>query len=90
MKIQVTQEDIAVGLRANYRMCPIARAASRLLDEQVTVGYYHMGTANKSASLPPEASRFARDFDNYSVVYPFEFEIELVQRETEQAIPRED
>lgn len=76
MKIQVTQADIANGMRGNRKACPIARAvirASSLSTASVTQSYIRRG--RRKDFTPAEARIFIRAFDAGQPVEPFEFEL---------------
>lgn len=91
--IEVTAEDIALGDRGNVCLCPVARAACRLLgvpvpsDEQPvgSVTAYGGGLDIWRASdcdwdnylIPQEAVHFIHAFDSGEEVTPFTFTARL-------------
>jgi hypothetical protein len=84
MNISVTQSDINNGTAANCRVCPIALAIQRVMeDPRWTVHYGTAFCGSRMARLPVEASRFVRMFDTGWPVEPFEFELDLTERNIE-------
>lgn len=80
MRIQVTAEDIAMGIRCAVRLCPVARAFQRATGHtDITVSsvavWHDTGLSLVLlCSLPYEAVRFVAAFDIGDSVCPFEFE----------------
>ena len=88
MRVHVTLEDIALGIRRNSCECPIARAIKREYQMDCEV-YPSFGKvlqfinrnedsvyeAHTRYSLPFHASQWAADFDEGKEVGPFEFEL---------------
>jgi hypothetical protein len=81
VKIQVTQEDIDIGVKGSSTQCPIARAITRLGYADVIVGAsidfytnsYHEDYHNYPT--PVIALDFIDAFDYSEPVEPFEFEL---------------
>lgn len=77
MKIQVTQEDIDLGIQSNSTKCAVARAVNRAFKGQysISVVLYHVSVYPQGAEyyeddcqlaslrLPMEASEFITLFD---------------------------
>lgn len=83
MKIQVTQDDIDHGCRAESGPCPLALAVRRqtsLVDPHISIGavWHGKDMYRKYFNLPVEASVWYRDFDRGEKVTPFEFELDTV------------
>ena len=82
--IKVTQDDIDDGIACDSYNCPIAEAINRLLLPNIyanvfySVGFFH-NEENLliDSSLPQEAKKFARAFDDYEDCKPFEFELDI-------------
>jgi hypothetical protein len=89
MKIDVTQEDIANGVREDGTSCPIALACER-------AGLYAPNVDNEIATdegnynMTAEAIRFIEDFDSGQPVKPFSFETELMVEEDVEEDPELD
>jgi len=77
IRVEVTEEDIAKGIRENCRLCPIARAIKRLGHEEVAVmgDSIEIGTVDFEA--PPEVDAFVEAFDAFRPVQPFAFDLEI-------------
>lgn len=81
MKITVTQDDIAAGVRDSCFKCPIARAVNRAfgIDNAVVgpreVSHYRGNRKLWQFPLPPEARQFITRFDHGLPVAPMEFEL---------------
>lgn len=80
--IEVTQEDINAGRRADCRACPIARATKRKVPAcHVEVGRYYVVLMTSRVGdsydfrLPDFARRFVEDFDFGIPVEPFAFDL---------------
>ena len=74
IEISITQEDIDKGRPIHVRLCPIALAAQRALDNpRVTVGVDDMGYWLARYHLPLEAQQFIIAFDMGRKVQPFKF-----------------
>ena len=69
-RVDVTQDDIAHGVRGNARQCPIARAWNRATGGGLSL---YLPTT----SLPPVAQQFMARFDAGQVVHPITFEMEV-------------
>ena len=77
--VKVKRRDIWFGKRADRYSCPISRAVQRTLKrdavavsrKDVRVGIFYPETY----TLPPEASEFVAQFDDYGDVKPFTFEM---------------
>ncbi len=83
MKIIVTAEDIANGVRCDATACPIARAINRVMADRLTRGVsvldtcvIRLDTDNMSNQLPVVAQEFIVEFDEEGVGKPFEFELD--------------
>lgn len=79
MKIQVTEEDVRVGLPMSGEECPVARAMQRATGETWTVSTRYaflkrpdQGTV--TVRLPREVRQFTAAFDMDEPVAPLEFE----------------
>ena len=75
-KINVTKRDIERGVRCNSDLCPIARAAKRVLNEASVYDYelyYSLPETRKMVQLPDVAREFIRRFDRGEPCQPFEF-----------------
>jgi hypothetical protein len=89
VKVQVTAEDIADGLRGCVSACPVARALARVLTSRAGVKvdgpiYPHGWTAKAYSlgrryelPLPDAVAQFAISFDDSDAVKPGPFEFEL-------------
>lgn len=92
IKIEVTQEDIDLGIRCNSEACPVALAVLRVLPEfksHISVGTYMLylwesagegkeyNEALYSIVLPEIARNMIRNFDTATPVMPFSFDIVL-------------
>lgn len=82
MRIQVTIDDIAKGVKGVSESCPVALAIKRQLNpEGVTVGAWNIDWYQSGkgywAKLPKDSKvhRFITDFDRGDLVDPFEFEL---------------
>ena len=79
MKIEVTQEDIANGIKNSCINCPVARALNRVGFRNANVGYNkgweHYGLSMKFFRVPKELSSFIDKFDRGLPVEPASFEI---------------
>ena len=74
--IKVTQKDIDTGSPDDCELCPIAIAAKRVItDAHIQVSSIVLYVNDDRRTLPPEAQKFVRDFDNGKPVSPMEFEI---------------
>ena len=74
MRIEVTDSDIAQGLRHECHQCPIAyalRRASGVYD--VMAGAKHIRIGDRGYATPAAAESFIRHFDQGHTVLPFEF-----------------
>lgn len=87
MKINVTATDIKRGEPLCSDNCPIARAIKRKLRKPVDVnvnGPVMVGMVGRCENvkvigrLPPEARKFADDFDLGNLVEPFKFDLEIL------------
>ncbi len=79
--IEVTQEDIANGIRHSSCKCPIALAVNRALRAGVNVGndsfVLYRPSRISTIFLPENASSFIKKFDAGSSVEPFKFSVEI-------------
>lgn len=84
--VKVTAEDIENGVPDNPNHCPIANSLKRMFNNRCTPHVGHtiieLSVKNKHYAkfrmqMPLSATRFARKFDAYYIVEPFEFEIKL-------------
>jgi hypothetical protein len=73
--VDVTQEDIIRGIRANRCSCPIARAARRALGCLVIVDHRGIFTSDYKYEHTVETKRFVNDFDAGYSVEPFSFNL---------------
>jgi len=88
IKVEVTQADIdeATAERKAAKeaddyywdictRCPVARAAERVLGEQVTTGGSYLSIRGRAVyDNPPEVEAFVKAWDHDAPVEPFEFE----------------
>jgi hypothetical protein len=88
MKIRVTEKDIALGERRNFKRCPIARAATRQLKHYCSA---HRSTLRQWTSqgehihfLTRSAKRFIKQYDANKPVKPFNF----ILRDAMYILPR--
>lgn len=84
--VQVTAEDIRLGLPGECSRCPIAYALLRLLPEPIAwhAGPMSLHVRNKDRELlsmcvPVEARDFMYSFDRGQPVDPFSFEVEMIE-----------
>ncbi len=82
MKIEVTQEDIDSGVRADCRRCPIALSVKRATGcKYVGVTNFNLfadyGWREIHIPLPSDALDFVHNFDEGRPVKPAQFEMEL-------------
>ena len=82
MKVNVTAEDIARGIRVSANSCPVARALQRCTGDRLATVDGSRATVNYHRNfarfrLPPEVSYFVSDFDAGRPVAPFSFEFEV-------------
>lgn len=81
--INVTQADIDAGVKQECFRCPIALAARRVFDHDVSVDdeyIIHYASTEVKAdfyALPDEARQFVQHFDHGDPVTPFSFEVSL-------------
>lgn len=93
MLIQVTEEHIAKGVKANCRKCPLALAIKSYLrpgfDIEVSFGWVVVRETNEthvyksvweSKDLPAVTSQFMHEFDSKRKVHPFSFELDVPQQ----------
>jgi len=86
--LEVTQEDIAAGVKQNCYECPISKALTRMGYSNVltsTLGI--LGTINDiryRCRIPPEALVFIGDFDKGKTVSPFTFNIDFAPVDLEK------
>lgn len=86
IRVEVTQEDISMGVRGSPVACPIARSMRRSGHRYARVGtrtVYQAGIGNEydligavRLALPDSALEFIRSFDQAKEVAPMSFEIE--------------
>lgn len=86
LRVEVTAEDIAQGVRNQAFECPVACALTRSgLDHpsawpsRVYYGPFDAPNGRLTAKLPEEAAAFIAAFDDGRPVEPFAFEIEVTQ-----------
>lgn len=80
VQIDVTEADIALGVRGMCRCCPIALAMARALDDgEVAIGDTRWSCNGHSGDLPDSARDFIELFDGFGAdyVYPFSFTVEI-------------
>lgn len=79
MTIQVTAEDISLGIRGRTSRCPVALAFNRTGCSTsfviVTPKLAREYQSHRCWELPPEATDFIKRFDAGLPVEPFEFEV---------------
>ncbi len=86
MRIDVTEEDIRMGVRGDCGYCPVARAIHRQTGVEVAVendGQAVVYIFNRRIKLLPAVGRFIRRFDDLEVeadarllyIEPFSFEL---------------
>lgn len=79
MKIEVTADDIFMGIAGRCRDCPIARAVCRAAGVPASWLAVHSRYAmidGKRYTLPVEAQAFIRTYDLGREVEPFTFDLE--------------
>jgi hypothetical protein len=80
IKVIVSQEDIAKGVKRDPDNCPIACAIKRMGYTDVSVAalgvYFWSGDTYYSLALPQEATIFITRFDKDFSVAPFSFNLE--------------
>ena len=82
MIVNVTQEDIQRGKRAETNACPVAMAIKQTIGPLWCVSvipnnvYFYRGIAEENRLLPQEATEFIETFDAGNIVAPFSFEID--------------
>lgn len=95
LKIKVTEDDIAKGIRGDGASCPIARACKRMGFEAVDAMPESISLscpktkADYRGRTPEPARRFMSAFDSKLKVSPFEFEIEITGYEPEPNPPEQ-
>ena len=79
LRVEVTAEDIAKGVRNTCDRCPIALALSALgVIEPFVDGYaVEFGNCEEQVRTPEVASAFIEAFDLGNPVEPFTFEIDV-------------
>lgn len=87
VSVQVTSDDIVHGVRADCWHCPIARALSRAVGQEVHVNYGRISDGSGNGvvgggrawerSLPRNAINFQLGFDCREPVEPFAFEVSV-------------
>ena len=78
--IDVTAEDIELGIPRSSNACPIARAAKRVLKGPLGVGVDDIAVFGPKGGyylLPDKAQRFLKKFDRKEPVKPISFDAEL-------------
>lgn len=75
MKIQVTEEDIALGVPLKNVLCPVARAITRAVGKEACVTNLYYSIDTFEFPLPVVAIDFIANFDIGRPVKPFEFEL---------------
>lgn len=76
MRIEVTEEDIRVGVLGSSHDCPIAQAFRRCGYHDVVVDEVFAHFPDRYLVLPDEAVAFIAAFDSGLSVAPFSFELE--------------
>lgn len=79
VKVEVTKQDIARGIKRDGYSCPVARAMKRTLHRRkIWVGwhYYQIGEDGAFITLPPTVTQFVKAFDSGKKVEPFTFEVD--------------
>jgi len=76
MIVEVTQDDIDKGCRANAYRCPVALALSRTFNKHVGANSCWAAFESHDVRLPEIASKFVKDFDCELPVSPIRFEID--------------
>lgn len=75
--VEVTQQDIATGIRGSVCSCPIALSLKRQLNTStVIVREVSILVIDKYYAPPLEAAEFMGRFDNKLSVEPFSFDME--------------
>jgi hypothetical protein len=82
MKIEVTKEDVFLGLRADCRNCPIARAAKRACGHSVVVTKCDLtiwvsSTLRYTFPLLPELQNWIGYFDYHGEGDPISFDLPI-------------
>jgi hypothetical protein len=81
MKITITKNDIAKGLRVNAAGCPVARALIRAGFKDVRVYPSQIHYKDKQFNTPEEVANFIRAFDRGEQgLQPFSFELPVVKK----------
>lgn len=83
IKIEVTKDDIAKGMRSNGCACPIALAIKRTLHCSAVEVNYGDSFISKNGDiyeliLPNIAYEFIELFDDFAIVEPFSFDLEML------------
>lgn len=86
MKVEVTQNDIDIGLPRSATSCPVARACNRAGFYGATVGVtrllYFDGHQTVGIDMPSQVTNFIKAFDaGRRRVEPFVFELDDIVRE---------
>jgi hypothetical protein len=89
MKIQVTHEDIALGVRFCAFSCPVALALEKATGLAWLVGTRTAGTEDWATALPEWLSFWIYDFDMGHPVGPIEFEIDYSDEEEDKQLELE-
>jgi hypothetical protein len=79
VRIDVTQEDIDLGMPGKCGKCPLARAIRRATGSLALVSgedVYASGFAHL-AQLPMEAQKFVKAYDSDQEVHPFSFDLDI-------------
>lgn len=81
IKIEVTQQDIDIGVKADCNLCPIALAATRAYGTPVMAASFHLYDSETGAYslMPLEARNFIIQFDGDWAIYPFSFTMPAVE-----------
>lgn len=80
VQIDVTEADIASGIRGICRLCPIAHAMVRTLgDGEAVIGNTRWLWNGHRGDLPNSVTRFIERFDDFGAhfVKPFSFTVEI-------------
>lgn len=81
IRVEVTQDDIRNGWHCNPAKCPVARAISRASGRPARVGVRNFRFADAlevdGSPLPSVALLLRQRFDNYHIVSPITFTLEI-------------
>jgi hypothetical protein len=77
VRIDVTQQDIAMGEPKKCGRCPIALAIKRVVSGPVLVFDESVWANGGQADLPTTAKDFVTAFDFGNPVHPFSFDLDI-------------